>query len=508
MPSWELFEAQRRRVPRGGAAGRRAEDLGRGRRDVRLVALGRRVDRDRHVRRLRQGRQGARALRDQPRLGRRARPGHDRRARAACSEGHGRLHPGRRGRGSARHRDRRAARDLDDLPGARRRLRARRSASARSTTHVRSPAPASRSPASATTSGSRASTSATRRASSPAARRRRTTTLVLTTTNGTRLLLAAAARCDDGARRVAAQPRRGRQAAARERRDEVAILCAGVEGAFAIDDAYVAGRIAGRARRRARRRGRRRDPARRARSRLPRRESAAASAPRTSATRQPRRRHPVLRARERARPRAARRRAQRDVGRDRLESQSDGGLGQRHGQKGEIRQGVTNSVPSPFQGRQLAILEGGRSFSGGRLFWPQVLPTAKTGRTAYSDVRSHRYFGRAYGSKTRGSFIYKVWWCCALVGVAVLSSGVTAAVLPRQRGRCRAGAGVGVTARARIPAPRVGCRRPALSEAEAHPCAGGDPDLVRRDRDPFAVRTARSRPGSSGRRAAAQVTRA
>ena len=32
------------------------------------------------------------------------------------------------------------------------------------------------------------------------------------------------------------------------RRADVAILCAGVEGAFAIDDAYVAGRIAARAR--------------------------------------------------------------------------------------------------------------------------------------------------------------------------------------------------------------------------------------------------------------------
>jgi 2-phosphosulfolactate phosphatase len=67
---------------------------------------------------------------------------------------------------------------------------------------------------------------------------------VLTTTNGTRLLLAAAARCEEvvvgsllnldavvAAVRAAGVP-------------EVAILCAGVEGAFAIDDAYVAGRIA------------------------------------------------------------------------------------------------------------------------------------------------------------------------------------------------------------------------------------------------------------------------
>jgi len=69
-------------------------------------------------------------------------------------------------------------------------------------------------------------------------------TLVLTTTNGTRLLLAAAARCD--AVLVASllnldavlETVRARGA------DEVAILCAGVEGAFAVDDAYVAGVLA------------------------------------------------------------------------------------------------------------------------------------------------------------------------------------------------------------------------------------------------------------------------
>jgi 2-phosphosulfolactate phosphatase len=68
-------------------------------------------------------------------------------------------------------------------------------------------------------------------------------TLVLTTTNGTRLLLGAAERCEQvvvgsllnldavvAAVRTAGVP-------------EVAILCAGVEGAFALDDAYVAGRI-------------------------------------------------------------------------------------------------------------------------------------------------------------------------------------------------------------------------------------------------------------------------
>jgi 2-phosphosulfolactate phosphatase len=68
-------------------------------------------------------------------------------------------------------------------------------------------------------------------------------TLVLTTTNGTRALLAAAARCEtvlvgsllniDAL--VAEIGRLGK---------DVAILCAGVDGSFAIDDAYVAGLIA------------------------------------------------------------------------------------------------------------------------------------------------------------------------------------------------------------------------------------------------------------------------
>jgi 2-phosphosulfolactate phosphatase len=69
-------------------------------------------------------------------------------------------------------------------------------------------------------------------------------TLVLTTTNGTRLLLAAAERCDlvlvgsllnlaavAGAARAQGVP-------------DVAILCAGVNGELAMDDAYCAGRIA------------------------------------------------------------------------------------------------------------------------------------------------------------------------------------------------------------------------------------------------------------------------
>jgi 2-phosphosulfolactate phosphatase len=66
--------------------------------------------------------------------------------------------------------------------------------------------------------------------------------LVLTTTNGTRLLLSAAARCDEVL--VASLLNLDAVVAAARETDEVAILCAGVERAFAIDDAYVAGRIA------------------------------------------------------------------------------------------------------------------------------------------------------------------------------------------------------------------------------------------------------------------------
>jgi 2-phosphosulfolactate phosphatase len=67
-------------------------------------------------------------------------------------------------------------------------------------------------------------------------------TLVLTTTNGTRLLLAAAGRCERVI--VASLLNLGAVAAAAREAGEVAILCAGVERGFAIDDAYVAGRIA------------------------------------------------------------------------------------------------------------------------------------------------------------------------------------------------------------------------------------------------------------------------
>ena len=71
---------------------------------------------------------------------------------------------------------------------------------------------------------------------------RRARTLILSTTNGTQTILAAAERCDVvllgsllNLDAVAA--------AARERGEDVAILCAGFKGAFALDDAYCAGRI-------------------------------------------------------------------------------------------------------------------------------------------------------------------------------------------------------------------------------------------------------------------------
>jgi len=69
-------------------------------------------------------------------------------------------------------------------------------------------------------------------------------TLVLTTTNGTRLLLAAAARCETvlvgSLLNLGAVVAEARASGA----DDVAVLCAGVKGELALDDAYCAGRIA------------------------------------------------------------------------------------------------------------------------------------------------------------------------------------------------------------------------------------------------------------------------
>jgi 2-phosphosulfolactate phosphatase len=66
--------------------------------------------------------------------------------------------------------------------------------------------------------------------------------VIFSTTNGTRAILEAAARCDEvllgsllNLEAVAA--------AGRERGEDVTLLCAGFQGAFALDDAYCAGRI-------------------------------------------------------------------------------------------------------------------------------------------------------------------------------------------------------------------------------------------------------------------------
>jgi 2-phosphosulfolactate phosphatase len=67
-------------------------------------------------------------------------------------------------------------------------------------------------------------------------------TLILSTTNGTRSILTAAARCDE----VLLGSLLNLEALARataERGEDVAVLCAGFQGAFALDDAYCAGRI-------------------------------------------------------------------------------------------------------------------------------------------------------------------------------------------------------------------------------------------------------------------------
>jgi 2-phosphosulfolactate phosphatase len=70
----------------------------------------------------------------------------------------------------------------------------------------------------------------------------RADTLILSTTNGTRAVVAAAASCGEvvlgsllNLEAVAAH--------AREREEDVVVLCAGYKDAFAIDDAYCAGRI-------------------------------------------------------------------------------------------------------------------------------------------------------------------------------------------------------------------------------------------------------------------------
>ena len=70
----------------------------------------------------------------------------------------------------------------------------------------------------------------------------RSPVLGMSTTNGTRAIVTAAARCE----RVLVASLLNLAAvveAAQGAGDDVAIFCAGVKGAFALDDAYVAGRI-------------------------------------------------------------------------------------------------------------------------------------------------------------------------------------------------------------------------------------------------------------------------
>ena len=71
----------------------------------------------------------------------------------------------------------------------------------------------------------------------------RTPTLAMSTTNGTRAIVTAAERCE----RVYIASLLNLAAvvdAARAHGEDVAVFCAGVKGAFALDDAYVAGRVA------------------------------------------------------------------------------------------------------------------------------------------------------------------------------------------------------------------------------------------------------------------------
>ncbi len=71
-----------------------------------------------------------------------------------------------------------------------------------------------------------------------------TPTLAMSTTNGTRAIVTAAERCQ----RVVIASLLNLAAVAADAAsygDDVAVFCAGVKGTFALDDAYVAGRVAG-----------------------------------------------------------------------------------------------------------------------------------------------------------------------------------------------------------------------------------------------------------------------
>jgi 2-phosphosulfolactate phosphatase len=70
----------------------------------------------------------------------------------------------------------------------------------------------------------------------------RAETLILSTTNGTRAILMAAARCGE-VLLASLLNLEAVASAVRERAEDATIVCAGFQGAFAIDDAYCAGRI-------------------------------------------------------------------------------------------------------------------------------------------------------------------------------------------------------------------------------------------------------------------------
>jgi 2-phosphosulfolactate phosphatase len=70
----------------------------------------------------------------------------------------------------------------------------------------------------------------------------RAETLILSTTNGTRAILTAAARCGE-VLLGSLLNLEAVGAAVRERGEDATVLCAGFQNAFAIDDAYCAGRI-------------------------------------------------------------------------------------------------------------------------------------------------------------------------------------------------------------------------------------------------------------------------
>jgi 2-phosphosulfolactate phosphatase len=72
----------------------------------------------------------------------------------------------------------------------------------------------------------------------------RTSTLALSTTNGTRAIVTAAERCDRVYIASLLNLAAVTDVARSDGDDDVAVFCAGVKGAFALDDAYVAGRVA------------------------------------------------------------------------------------------------------------------------------------------------------------------------------------------------------------------------------------------------------------------------